>query len=317
MNPFFFSKLKSLQLNNLVIVRNCRSVYAKEMLTELAGDYNYFNMAQLNLRVLAKQDAVAFVSSLKLPVFLDNLQYTPKILSELAKLPAGSVLASCTQSFTLEQLAQDLANIRFVDLPRVEDKVQSFVPTFRQRTRTINWQKIYQPQQQKVYGEYLREVLEADIMELTQVRDWLKFYHFIEAVAMLAGEKVNYVKLAKLAEITLPTAKSWLKFLLGTGMVYLLQSVPSAKINTPKLYFRDVGLAYCLLGLQDAPKVESAQSRKLWQNYIVNCVREKHFNEGIFTPFYFSYRNKKKIIFILRWDSAFNLKARRTKVNKK
>lgn len=282
MKRLFLTKLASLQQNHFIILRHCRSAHEKQLLSELAEGYNYLNMAQLNLRVLAKQDAAAFVQGLKLPVYLENLQYTPKLLPELAQLPAGSVLASCTQSVILEQLAQRLTNVLFIDLPRAEAdlarlaSMSVYLQSVKQCASKDIWQEIWQGQQQEAYGVYLREVLQADIMELTTVSNWLKYYSFMEAAAQLAGETLSYAKLAQLAEITPPTAKSWLKILCGTGIVYLLKPAGlKVSKNMPRLYFRDIILACYLLGLYSAQDAaQSEQSKQLLQNYAVNCLRE-------------------------------------------
>lgn len=324
MNKLFISQLHNTKQNNIVILRCYRNAYAQALLRELVRDYNCVDIAQPNLRILAKRDVAAFVQGLKLPVFLANLQYTPQLLSELVKLPRGCVLASCTQSALLEKLAQQVAHVRFLELPIAETGTQNFVRALslwqkpRQCAGEKLWLEIYPAQRHKFYGEYLREVLQADIIELTQVSDWLKFYRFMEAAAMLLGEEVNYAKLGRLADITPATAKNWLKLLLGTGMIYLLEPVRSVKINRPRLYFRDAGLACFMLGFKDAQAAaRCAQSSCVLQNYLLNCLRDGYINEGSTPSLHFCPKNRQSKTIVLRWCSALNLKVDMTEINKK
>ena len=155
------------------------------------------------------------------------------------------------------------------------------------------------------YDAYLQKVLQSDIMFLTTVSSSEKFYCFMEVAATMTGRLVNYVKLAQAAGITPPTAKTWLKFLLGTGIVYTLHPVQHIGlkriVSTPKLYFRDTGLACELLGLDAASVSQSEYLQQLEQNYALNKIRESYINEGL-TPSLRFYKdnNKKHIDVILR-----------------
>ena len=121
----------------------------------------------------------------------------------------------------------------------------------------------------------------------------------------MSGRLVNYVKLAQAAGITPPTAKTWLKFLLGTGIVYTIKPVQHIGlkriVSTPKLYFRDTGLACELLGLDAASVSQSEYLPQLEQNYALNKIRESYINEGLFPSLrFYKDNNKKHIDVILR-----------------
>ena len=160
------------------------------------------------------------------------------------------------------------------------------------------------------YGEYLQKVLQSDIMFLTTVSDSEKFYCFMQAAAAQTGAVINFSKLAQVVGITPPTAKTWLNFLLGTGIVYLLEPVQhiglKRLVSTKKLYFRDTGLACYLLGLPDVEGLaKSKHLPQLEQNYMLNKIRESYINEGSRPDLHF-YRdnNKKNIDVILRKDDV-------------
>ena len=125
----------------------------------------------------------------------------------------------------------------------------------------------------------------------------------------MTGKLVNYVKLAQAAGITPPTAKTWLNFLLGTGIVYTLHPVQHIGlkriVSTPKLYFRDTGLACDLLGLDAASVQQSEYLPQLEQNYTLNKIRESYINAGLCPSLrFYKDNNKKHIDVILRKDGV-------------
>ena len=358
MNKNFFQTIQNLQQNNLVILRDRRSMADKELLAQLTQGYTCVDLSVPVLSSQAKRDAQGFIVQLKDNlrrecVYLQNLQYAQQLLPFLieANLPYNKILASCTQSFALEKLATKLPNVRFVELPMVSDRVAQLAISIQQTgstkqqaavasfSKTAKDEKIAMPftleesylkvlaKRQPVdvlsaifkgqrstyggdYGEYLQKVLQSDIMFLTTVSDSEKFYCFMQAAAAQPGEVLNFSKLAQAADITPPTAKTWLNFLMGTGIAYLLEPVQhiglKRLVSTKKLYFRDTGLACYLLGLQSVQELaQSAYLAQLEQNYMLNKIRESYINEGKAADLHF-YRdnNKKNIDVILRKDNV-------------
>lgn len=278
MSRSFVEKIKDLQLNKLLILRSCRSAYAEELLTQLTQGFNRVNLEQLPLRVQAKGDAAALVRSLKLPVYLENLQYAPMLLPQLAKLPLGSVWASCRQSCVLVKQAKAAGVVQFLDLPLAAPRQPE--PMEEEAAWQLLWQGQWRGAQGLSYEEYLRELLQADVVEVTSVRDGFKFFDYLLAVAMQAGGAFAYAQLAQAAQLTVPKSKSWLRVLLGTGLCYLLRQGDS-----DVLYFRDTGLLCHLLGLATPQAArQSGQARQLWQNFLVNQWRERYIQEALLPP---------------------------------
>ena len=360
MNKNFFQTIQNLQQNNLVILRDRRSMADKKLLAQLMQGYNCVDLSVPAVSSQAKRDAQGFIAQLqesvcKDEVYLQNLQYAPQLLPLLIEkaVPCTQVLASCTQSFALEKLAEKLLSVRFVDLPpggefnafndqaSPGDKINdndnhilkstnnesnshaakltpftleaSYLQNLAKRQPVNVLTAIWQGERKAYggdYGEYLQKVLQSDIMFLTTVSDSEKFYCFMQAAAAQTGEVLNFSKLAQAAAITPPTAKTWLNFLMGTGIAYLLEPVQhiglKRLVSTKKLYFRDTGLACYLLGLQSVQELaQSAYLAQLEQNYMLNKIRESYINEGKAADLHF-YRdnNKKNIDVILRKDNV-------------
>ena len=349
MNTKFMNSIRQLQQKNIVILRHCRSLSAAALLAQLARGYSHVDLSLPLPCLQARRNPHGFVQSLQLPVYLDNFQYAPQLLPVLAQgaVPTAQILASCTQSFALAKEAEKLINVSFMDLPvsgmgdelanasasEVEELAATeeatplmqaealppfsleanYLEALAKRTSVDVAAALWLGQRHDYggsYDKYLQKVMQSDIMFLTTVSSSEKFYSFMEAAATMSGRLVNYVKLAQAAGITPPTAKTWLKFLLGTGIVYTIKPVQHIGlkriVSTPKLYFRDTGLACELLGLADATSVrQSEYLAQLEQNYALNKIRESYINEGLFPSLrFYKDNNKKHIDVILRKDNV-------------
>ena len=347
MNKNFFQTIQNLQQNNLVILRDRRSMADKKLLAQLMQGYTCVDLSVPAVSSQAKRDAQGFVAQLqesvcKDEVYLQNLQYAPQLLPLLIEkaVPYTQVLASCTQSFALEKLAEKFPNVHFVDLPVGDEfaEVQNQALAQAENNRNSNIDRLLPftleesylqnlSERQPVdilsaiwqgecscyggdYGEYLQKVLQSDIMFLTTVSNSEKFYCFMQAAAAQTGEVLNFSKLAQETAITPPTARTWMNFLLGTGIVYLLEPVQhiglKRLVSTKKLYFRDTGLACYLLDLPDVEGLaKSEYLAQLEQNYMLSKIRESYINEGKAADLHF-YRdnNKKNIDVILQKDGV-------------
>ena len=160
---------------------------------------------------------------------------------------------------------------------------------------------------------YVHRVLQQDIMEQTTCSDDIKFYRFMCSVASITGTVINYTALANSVGITAPTARQWLRFLEGTGMVYLLQpleNVPGKRtVKAPKVYFRDTGIASFLLQIHDVFNLsQSVYLKRLFENYVVNLIRESYLQQGV-EPNWLFYRdsNAKEISLVLQQGSTIHL----------
>ena len=339
----FEKSIQELQLNNvLVVLRVAGGQYDGQLLQEMVKEYRLVDLSLPVYRLQVEQNPLGFVQSLELPVYLANLHYTPSLLPVLlaSGLPMDKLMASCSQSYYLQEsiakvnadqgsqaadatTMQDAtgtnacANVAFMEMPLQEVKDRpAFVPELKQLAALAEIKHRTDILKAMVDGSgawgdrnsmavQLRKVLQQDIMEQTTCSDDIKFYRFLCTAASMAGTVINYTTLANTVGITAPTAKQWLRFLEGTGLVYLLQpveSVPGKRLmKAPKLYFRDTGVACSLLQINDSVTLlQSVYFKKLYENYVVNLLRESYVGRGMEPEWYF-YRdsNAKEISIVL------------------
>ena len=152
---------------------------------------------------------------------------------------------------------------------------------------------------QDFYSSYVATYLERDINDLI-VSDSLTFTKFMTAMAARTGQMLNYANVASEIGVSEPTVKKWVSVLERTGIVYILQpyspSVLNRAIRTPKLYFRDTGLACYLTRWSSAEALKnSAVAGSMFETFVVSEILKSYSNEGRdYRLDVFYYRGKDK-----------------------
>ena len=150
------------------------------------------------------------------------------------------------------------------------------------------------------YESYVKTYIERDIRDLINISDEIKFMKFMTSIAARTGEELNITTVANDAEISVPTAQSWLSILVNTGLVILLEPFPNnvikRTIKRPKIYFMDTGLACYLAKYPSAEILEaSAYAEHIFETYVVSEIVKTFANNGKdFKRYLFYYRDDKK-----------------------
>lgn len=151
------------------------------------------------------------------------------------------------------------------------------------------------------YSSYVKTYLERDIRDELDIKDELAFVRFLSACAARTGQMLNYANIADKVGVSLVTIKNWISVLNRTGLIYLLQPYNSSRltraIKTPKMYFRDTGLACYLSRWNNYEALEmSAISGNIFETFVVSEIIKSFSNEGSEYSFnLFYYRGKDKI----------------------
>ena len=145
---------------------------------------------------------------------------------------------------------------------------------------------------ERFYPDYLETYVQRDVRQLKNIGDLATFRRFMELCASQIGQTVNYSNLATAAGISLNTVKSWLSLLETSFVTYTLnpyfRNFKKRLVKSPKLYFRDTGLACSLLRLTSAEAVANYyQMGALFENLVMNEYSKLYFNRGERPPFYF------------------------------
>lgn len=294
-----------------VLMTGARQVGKTTMLRHLADEQNrtYVSMDNMMARALAKSDPVLFFQTYKVPIIIDEIQKAPELFEQIKIIcdeseERGLFWLTGSQQYKMmknirETLAGRIGILELYSMSKKEVEELSFpneldfsLPCLLARQPLVKKNDIVDvfeyiwrggmpdalqadaEQRQEYFNSYIETYLMRDVSEEGGITDTVRFRKFLSACAALVAEQINYKTLAEAAEISQPTAKSWVRLLQGLGIIYLLQPYANNELKrltkTPKLYFCDTGLcAYLSMWLTRDTLMNGAVSGHYFENYVV------------------------------------------------
>ena len=322
---------KRISTTKCTLITGARQVGKSTLIKHEFPEYNRVNFDDKLTRLQAKEEPKLFFLNNPCPLFIDEVQKENSILEDI-KLKVdesderGMFILSGSQKLELmkgmsESLAgrvsiTELSGLSLREIHGVEFN-QHFVPTddyINEREKEIKlynnlWEIIHKGSYpelydidrdwQEYYSSYVSTYIERDINELISA-DSITFTKFLTVVAARTGEILNYTNIASEVGVSEPTIKNWISILERTGIVYLLQPYSASALNraikTPKIYFRDTGLACYLTRWLTADALKcSAVAGNMFETFVVSEILKSYTNEGKDYKFnIFYYRGKDK-----------------------
>ena len=294
-----------------VLVTGARQVGKTTMLKHLAQGSNrtYVTMDNSAICALAKRDPDLFFQTYKPPILIDEVQKAPELFEAIKVIcdeseETGLFWLTGSEQYHMmanvrETLAGRIGILKLYSLSQREKNHLPYeggldfsFPVLRERAGIVEkndvtrvFANIFEGGMPKVQGvdaelrreyfsSYVDTYLMRDVTEAGGVTDAVRFRKFLDGCAALIAEQVNYATLAESADISIPTAKTWLKLLEGLHIVYLLAPYSNNALKrlsrTPKLYFCDTGLAaYLSMWLTPEVLMQGAASGHYYENYVV------------------------------------------------
>lgn len=323
---------KRVSESKCLLLTGARQVGKSTILQHVFPEYNRTSFDDRLTRLQAKEEPKLFFINNPTPLIIDEVQKEKSILEELKMLvdnsdARGDFILSGSQRLELmkgvsESLAGRVSILELSGLSLREIKGipfnRHFVPTesyISDREKTIRpysdiWEVIHkgsypelydvQRDWQDFYSSYVATYMERDINELIAA-DSLTFTKFMTSVAARTGEMLNYANIADEVGVSLPTIKNWISVLERTGIVYILQPYSSNALNrairTPKIYFRDTGLACYLTRWLTADALKnSAVAGNMFETFVVSEILKSYSNTGEnyrFSIFYYRGKDRK------------------------
>lgn len=315
-----------------LLLTGARQVGKSTIIKHVFPEYNVANFDDRLTRLQAKEEPKLFFLNNPRPLFIDEVQKENSILEEIKLIvdnsdARGSFILSGSAKLELmkgmsESLAGRVSVMELTGLSIREikgvDFNRHFIPTedyLAEREKHIKpysdiWEIIHkgsypelydvEREWQDFYSSYVATYLERDINELISA-DSLTFTKFMTSVAARTGEMLNYANIAGDVGVSEPTIKNWVSVLERTGIIYILQPYSASALNraikTPKIYFRDTGLA-CYLTRWLTPEAlkNSAVAGNMFETFVVSEILKTYSNEGKdykFTIFYYRGKDKK------------------------
>ncbi|MCM1040036.1 MAG: ATP-binding protein [Ruminococcus sp.] len=318
-----------------ILVTGARQVGKSTLLKKVFADRRYVSLDDPFMEQQAREAGDMFLTLNAPPVTIDEVQRA-KELFRYIKIKCdeseerGLFCLSGSQPFHLMQnVSESLSGrIGIVELSGLSMREsmgdvfnQHFLPTMEyvaERRKTVKkppniWEVIHRgsyPELQDknkewsaFYADYVKTYMERDVRELAVVQDLNAFRQCLIAAAARTGEVLNYSNIASEIGKDVGTVKNWMSILEASGIIYLLEPYTSnilkRAIKSPKLYFRDTGLACYLTRWLTAENLAyGAMSGPLFETFVVSEILKSFANEGLDYRHFVSYyrgRDKKKV----------------------
>ena len=314
-----------------LLLTGARQVGKSTIIKHVFPEYNRADFDDRLTRLQAREEPKLFFLNHPRPLFIDEVQKENSILEEIKLIVDNSdargdfILSGSGKLELMKGMSESLAGrvsvmeltglsireIKGVNFNRhfipneeyLEDREKSIKPysDIWDIIHKGSYPEVYDVERewQDFYSSYVATYLERDINELIAA-DSLTFTKFMTSVAARTGEMLNYANIASEVGVSEPTIKSWISVLERTGIVYILQpysaSALSRAIRSPKIYFRDTGLACYLTRWLTAEALKnSAVAGNMFETFVVSEILKTYSNEGKdykFSIFY--YRGKDK-----------------------
>ncbi len=316
-----------------VAVTGARQVGKTTVTRHLFPEIRRINMKDSRLSNAAKEDPFSFLDGFGRPLFIDEVQAAPYLFNDVKVIldelgGKGNYLFSGSQKWELmkglsESLAGSVSILEMATLSMREIFQVSynlpFIPTeeyLREREKKLVkykdvWQYIHNgfypelyddtPRRWEVfYRDYIATYMERDVYDILKIRDHTTFYRLLVSVAARTGSMLNYSNIADDIGVDSETVKSWIGVLENTGIVYILQPYYNSHLNravkTPKIYFRDTGLAAYLTNWMTKEQLrDGAMNGAFFETFVINEIIKSYINAGKdYSKYLYYYRGKDK-----------------------
>lgn len=337
------------QVFKAVMVTGARQVGKSTMLKKLAAGENraYVNLDNSRDRELAKSDPGLFFQVYKPPVLIDEAQKAPelfeyikilcdesdetglfwltgseskKLLKEARDSLAGRICI--LKMFSLSQREKEgkseLGELDF-NFVALSERAKKFSDNNILDAYTHIWEGgmpgtvgMTDEQRMEYYESYIETYLMRDAVDDNGISDTEGFRKVLRACAAFAGNLVNYSDIAQAGNVSVPTAKEWVKILQSMGIVYLLEPFSNNElkrlIKTPKLYFCDTGLlTYLSMWTSKDTLMNGAASGHFFENYVVlEFLRMYSYSKSKANMTFYRDTNQKEIDIVLEQNGILH-----------
>lgn len=318
-----------------VLVTGARQTGKSTLLKQLFLEKGYVTFDDPFIEDQARENPDMFLALNPAPVVLDEVQHVPELFRYLKlkcdeSKECGQYDLSGSQPFRLMQRVSESLSGRVCVIEMSPLSLREiggdpfdrpFLPTMEyltERRRTAQkpeniWEIIHRggypelyrnPEMdwQTFYASYVKTYLERDVRELSAVQDLDTFRRFMVAVAARTGQMLNVSNIADEVSKDAGTIRSWMSVLEASGIIYLLEpytpAVLKKAIKTPKVYFRDTGLAcYLTRWLTPETLAAGAMSGSMFETFVISEILKSYSNRGIDYKYCVSYyrgRDRRK-----------------------
>ena len=323
--------LRANQTFKAILITGARQTGKSTILQQMFPDRKMITFDDSYLESQARNNPDMFMQLNAPPITIDEVQYVPELFRYIKmacdeRNERGLFSLSGSQPLLLMKSASESLSGRVCILEMLtlslreiqcDSFAQPFLPTMEyllERQKTVRkpeniWEiihrgcypELYQTPEmdwQAFYGSYVKTYLERDVRSLSAVQDLDTFRRFMVAVAARTGQLLNYSNIADEISRDVGTVKNWMSILEASGIICLLEpytpAVLKRAIRTPKVYFRDTGLAsYLTRWLTTETLAYGAMNGAMFETYVVSEILKSYANRNIDYRYCVSYYHGK------------------------
>jgi uncharacterized protein len=293
---------------------------------QIAPDFTYINLENLDDREFATSDPRGFLERYKDGAIIDEVQNVPSLFSYLqtytdARGTKGQYILTGSQQFSLlsnisQSLAGRTALYQLLPLSMGELSSTNYRP---QSPDEAIWKGGYP----RIYADnlnpnewlndYIRTYIERDVRQIQSIRDLRTFTQFVRLLAGRIGQLLNLNDISNQLGIDNKTAKDWLSVLEASFIVHILPphfvNFNKRIVKTPKVLFLDTGLACALLNIKSPQEVETHYLRgSLFENWVITEVLKNRLNSRMTIADIYFWRDSNGVeVDLVLGDNAQNV----------
>ncbi|MBQ7250769.1 MAG: ATP-binding protein [Bacilli bacterium] len=325
--------VRSFKNNKVVSILGARQVGKSTLVENLFPRMERASLKTAFMINQAKSNPDSFIRGLSIPAFIDEAQRAPEIFGSIQEVVDNNAfysqfilsgsnkqkidkkiresLAGRTSIIEIDGLSmREIFGVEFHEhfIPTKEylDKRKKYLKEYKDIWFYIHrgsYPELYDnPDKdwEEFYSSYVQTYIEKDVLTDTRIKDITAFIRFLTSCAARTGDILNYANIANDVGVSPVTIKEWISILVETNIIYLLQPYYNSHLNraikSPKLYFRDTGLAAYLAGWLTKDQLErGARNGFFFETFVVNELIKSFVNEGKdYSKRVFYYNGKDK-----------------------
>lgn len=309
-----------------VVITGARQTGKTALARRLFPKHAYVSLDLPSAAAQAEHDPTSFLAAHPAPVVIDEVQYAPGLFRHLKRAldarrgSRGRFILTGSQPYTLMQgVADSLAGRAAI----VEVEGLSYAEAMTARPRMSLPRLLLRGGFPELHADpsidttefmrsYVATYLERDLRSQLRVGSLRDFERFVRSAALRSAQLLNKAELARDVAISGSTSGEWLALLERGGIVTLLEPWFSNRgkslVKTPKLYFRDTGLAAFLMGIRSEEElVASPLAGAIWETFVCGELRRALAAEPSARQLHFWRDRMKEADFLLHAGGRFTI----------
>lgn len=310
----------------VVVITGGRQTGKTSLARRLFPRHAYVSLDLPSAAAQAEHDPSAFLGKHPAPLVIDEVQYAPGLFRHLKRAvderrrEPGRFILTGSQPFTLmrgvsESLAGRAAIVDVEGLTYAEIRSARPRMTIGEMLLRGGFPELHADPSidtAEFMRSYVATYLERDLRSQLRIGSLRDFERFIRAAALRSAQLLNKAELSRDVAISGSTSGEWLGLLERGGIVTLLEPWFSNRgkslVKTPKLYFRDTGLAAFLMGIKSADELaDSPLVGGLWETFVCGELRQSLARAAPARQLHFWRDRTKEADFLIHAGGRFTI----------